>query len=328
MRMGLTALAIILLGTGIAQAQECGLKQYESISMEVTANQLLLPVSLNGTPKQLVFEMGNAFSALSMATVEQMDLPRTSLSSNIEIVRDGARVRDTVRVPDVQIGKLNLKSMEFLVVPPSGYTGNVVGDLGTRLFQSMDFELDMAGGKFNLFSADHCPGQTVYWTKSGFIQLPIKPSKELGYIRVPMTLDGQSLTVALSTSGRSFIGMNAMRRIFNFDETSPQLSPVDGEYLGHKLYRYSFKALAADGLTVSSPDILIFDEKPRPECNDKLHFTSFGQAPVHSTEPAQDQVGRCFGGHDVELGLSVLKKLHLYVSSKEKLLYITGAGAK
>jgi len=88
------------------------------------------------------------------------------------------------------------------------------------------------------------------------------------------------------------------------------------------------KALAADGLTVSSPDILIFDEKPRPECNDKLHFTSFGQAPVHSTEPAQDQVGRCFGGHDVELGLSVLKKLHLYVSSKEKLLYITGAGAK
>lgn len=328
MRIGLAALAIILLGTDMAQAQECGLKQYESIPMEVTSDQLLVPVSLNGMPKQLVFEMGNAFSALTMATVEQMALPRTSLPSEIEIERDGARVRDTVRVPDVQIGKLNLKSMEFLVVPASGYAGNVVGDLGTRLFQTMDFELDMAGGKFNLFSSDHCPGQTVYWTKSGFIQLPIKPSKELGYIRVPMTLDDQPLTVALSTSGRSFIGMNAMRRIFNLDETSPQLSAVSGEYLGRKLYRYSFKALAADGLTVSNPDILVFDEKPRPECNDKLHFTSIGHAPVHSTAPAQDQIGRCFGGHDIVLGLSVLKKLHLYVSGKEKLLYITDAQAR
>ena len=38
-------------------------------------------------------------------------------------------------------------------------------------------------------------------------------------------------------------------------------------------------------------------------------------------------LARCFGGDDLVLGLSVLKKLHLYVSSKEKLLYLTSADA-
>jgi hypothetical protein len=326
MRIGLTALAIFVMGTSVAQAQECGLKQFESIPMEVTSDQLLLPVSLGGTPKKLAFRMDYATNALSMATVEKMDLRRTSIPPDVVIARDGIAIRYTVRVPELQFGKQSLNSMEFLVATSGSYTDDVVGDLGTHLFQSMDFELDMAGEKFNLFSPDHCPGQTVYWTQSGFIQLPIKPSPDLGYIRVPMTLDGQPLTMALSTGGSSRIGMNAMRRIFNIDETSPGLSPVGRDASGGKLYRYAFKTLTADGLTISNPDILVFDEAPRPGCNDKLHFAFPAHDPVHSTEQAR--LGRCFGDADAVLGLSVLRKLHLYVSGKEKLLYLTSAEAR
>jgi len=121
--------------------------------------------------------------------------------------------------------------------------------------------------------------------------------------------------------------MNAMRRIFNVDQTSPDLVAVNEDLLGHKLYRYPFKELTADGLTVSNPDIIVYDEEPRPECNDKLHFKMPDpEDTVHNT--MQPRLARCFGGDDAVIGLSVLKKLHLFVSVKENMIYLTSADAK
>lgn len=140
-------------------------------------------------------------------------------------------------------------------------------------------------------------------------------------------LDGHPVMVAFSTVGRSRIGMNAMRALFNVDETSPDLVAVSQDLLGHKLYKYPFKTLTADGLTVTNPDILVYDEQPKAQCNDKLHF-AFPEPSqqVHSTERAR--LTQCFGGDDAVLGLSVLRKLHLYVSSKENVMYLTSAEAK
>lgn len=325
MRGGLTALLIIALSASTASAQDCGLKQYDSIQMEVAADRILLPLSLGGEPKQMVFEIQNGTSALGTSTVEKMGLRRTEVPESITFIRDGAKIRYTVHVPEVQFGRQIIKSMEFLEVPSDRYGDNAVGAIGTRLFKDVDFEIDMGGGKFNLFSTDHCPGKAVYWTKSGYAALPIKVSKEIGYIRVPMELDGQPLTVALSSSGRSQMGMNAMRRMFNIDETSPALVPLDQEYFGNKLYRYAFKNLNADGLTVQNPDILVVGEAPRRECSDKLHVEFPNKA---GPSMNRELYVRCFGGEDAILGLSVLKKLHLYVSGKEKLLYLTSAEAK
>ena len=47
---------------------------------------------------------------------------------------------------------------------------------------------------------------------------------------------------------------------------------------------------------------------------------------LHSAN--QPRLAQCFGGNDAVLGLSVLSKLHLYISGKEKLIYLTSAGAK
>ena len=63
--------------------------------------------------------------------------------------------------------------MEFLELKRGSYGGEVAGDLGTRMFEKVDLELDIAGGKFNLFSSDHCPGNVVYWTKN-YAELPLK----------------------------------------------------------------------------------------------------------------------------------------------------------
>ena len=76
---------------------------------------------------------------------------------------------------------------------------------------------------------------------------------------------------------------------------------------------------------MNNPDILVFDEAPKPECKQAVHFTN-PETAVHSTE--QPRLTRNFGCTDAVLGLSVLSKLHLYVSRKENLLYISAAGTK
>jgi len=139
-------------------------------------------------------------------------------------------------------------------------------------------------------------------------------------------LDGKTITVALNTASSSSIGMNAMRQMLGVDETSPLMTPTEPDELGRKTYRYAFKTLTADGLTVANPAIQVYEQKPEPGCNDKLHIQFPDPPPLHSTEGPR--AVRCFGGGHATLGMSVLGKLRLYFSTKEKLVYITAAGAR
>jgi len=326
MRIWTAGFAAAMLWTGAASAQDCALKQYESLPLEVYPNRLLLPVTIGTTPEKLVFRMDDAASAINSDVAEKLELHVRSMPPNVHFHRNGEELTRIARVDELHLGHQVLNNYEFLMLKPGTYGDGVVGDFGTQLFKTIDFELDLAGGKLNLFSSDRCPGHAVYWTKT-FAQLPLKPAKGIDYVRAQLELDGHPVMVAFSTVGRSRIGMNAMRGVFGIDETSPDLTAVGEDLLGHKLYRYPFKSLTADGLTITNPDIVVYDEAPRPGCNDKLHF-KFPEPSeqVHST--LQPRLAQCFGADDAVIGLSVLKKLHLFVSAKENVMYLTSADAK
>ena len=119
--------------------------------------------------------------------------------------------------------------------------------------------------------------------------------------------------------------MNAMRRIFGVDENSPALIKIGKDERGRKLFRYPFKTLVADTLTVSAPDIRVVEEAPARGCSGYQTLNFPDPPPLHSTE--QTQLATCTGGGDVELGYSVLSKLHMYFALKEKQLYLTAANA-
>jgi hypothetical protein len=326
MRIWVAVFALLALGAGAARAQDCAVKQYDSLPMEVSPERLLLPVTFGTAPKQMVFRLDNAANTIAADAADELGMHFTSMPPHL-IFHDnlGREVTRIAHASEVHLGRQTLNGLDFLVYPPLGHPASVIGNIGTHMFSNADIELDIAGGKLNLFSPDHCPGKTVYWTKTGFAQVPLKPTDEMGFVRAEMLLDDRLVTVSLSTVGTSRIGMNAMRRVFNLDENSPDLIQVGQDLMGRKIYRYPFKTLTADGLTVNNPAITVFEEEPRPECKDKLHL-QFPEPTVHSTE--QPRLARCFGGDDVVLGLSVLSKLHLYISGKEKILYLTSAEAK
>jgi hypothetical protein len=313
-----------LLMTGAAQAADCSLKQIDSIPITVRPPRIMVPLTLDGQEKRFALQLESSTNEIAEDVSGAMDFYVRSIDPHVTITRNGVRLTHIAVSGPFQLGKITGKGMEFLVMPRGTYPGNLDGIIGTHAFQSMDYEIDLSAGKLNLFMPDHCPGNVVYWTKSGFGQLPFVIETGADYMRVPMTLDGKAVRVALQSSGRSTMGMNTMRRLFGIDETSPDMTLVDTLPNGLKIYRYPFKSLAADALTIANPAIFVRGEAPRPEC-DKGHIVYPEHPPMHSTE--QPLYVRCFGGADLFLGMSVLSKLHLYFSSKEQVLYLTSADA-
>src|SRR5689334_4065043 len=109
MRIGSAAIAAVMLSVGAqgasaAEAQNCALKQYDSIALEVYPNRLLLPVSFGATPEKLVFRMDGAGSGLNSDVAKAMDFYVTSIPPNVTVRRDGEDITRIAHVKDFHLG--------------------------------------------------------------------------------------------------------------------------------------------------------------------------------------------------------------------------------
>jgi hypothetical protein len=309
-----------------AQAADCQLKQYASVDMTVSQDNLLVPVMFGDVRKTFAFRLGSGLNYVSLKTAEELDFSFRSLPSGIFVNRNGRKLTRRAIAPKFSFGEIAGTDLELIVVPPSDLPEDYVGTIGASFFRQADIELDMARNKLNVFSPDHCPGQVVYWTKTGWAQLPYEQQPG-GFIRFVMQLDGKSVRAALDTNDLSTVRMNTMKELFGIDESSPELKFVKiHPETGRKLYRYPFKSLTGDGLTISNPDLLVIESRPEDCKTDRMRLTGPMLTPPHSTETLQ--YSTCFGSADVSVSLSVLSKLRLYISTKEKILYMTGANAR
>jgi hypothetical protein len=312
-----------LLAAGSAQAAECQLKMLGSVDMKVSPENLMLPVTFGNTQKNFIFDIGSGLNLVTRETADQAKFHIQSLDPNISLRAYGQQMEMLGYSPKFRIGTLPGDDVEFSILPEPMPYPDVVGVLGTRLFEKLDFELDIAHGKLSVFSTDHCPEKVVYWTKTGFAELPFR--KEGTVITTKMLLDTQPLNVSLSTNRGSVMGMNMVRQLFGLDANSPGMRLANTAQDGTKFYRYPFKGLTVDALTINNPDILIRDEAPGTSCNNRPRIQDTDAPKGHVVDKPMIYV-TCFGP-DLEIGLSVLSKLHLYFSSREQLLYATGAGA-
>src|SRR5215469_5898953 len=121
MRLGTLAALSLLLGTVAAQAQDCTLKQYTSVPMEVYPDHLLLPVTLGTMPAKLLFQMGAAANGINSDVADKLDLRVTSIPPNVHFNRDGYQVTRFARVPEMRLGTQTLKDLEFLMLRPGRY---------------------------------------------------------------------------------------------------------------------------------------------------------------------------------------------------------------
>jgi len=187
------------------------------------------------------------------------------------------------------------------------------GILGPDMLEKFDADFDFGGNKLNLLSQDHCAGKVVYWNAPAVAVVPY--TRDSGHISFPMTLDGKRVRAILDTGAtRTDLNLTVARRAFSINPSAPDVEKV-GELKGTSytadVYRKRFRELAVDGVTVTNPVITLLPD---------MITTTSEPRPTGSLIREVDT-----GLPQLILGMSVLSKLHVYIASKERKLYITAA---
>lgn len=290
------ALALAIAAPARAQdAQACRLDRFSTLPITTLPDgRFTVPVALNGQVLNFLVDTGGV--SATIADEQSAHLGLADMPVNNPLRGVGGTTLDRFAV----VGKFSLGRLEGANIPvwldprlPMGADGTLSPDM----MKQYDVEIDFPRGIFGLFSQKHCKGQVVHWTRSGYVVLPMEVVAS-GHIEVPVTVDGKKFTAVLDTGAQSSIISMSAARALGITERSPELKPIKMSNSRYQAYDYPFKSLDFDGISVSSPRLQIVSDNFLPSMR-----------------------------IDMIIGISILRRLHLYIAYGEEKLYITPADA-
>jgi predicted aspartyl protease len=269
-----------------APAPDCRLRRNAILDMEMDdTGRITVPVTLNGTLKRMMIDTGAQWTMISAAAVKELNL--TPRATGVLMMGVG-RVLGTraVTIDEFRLGQLKGSKLNFLVLEEALESS---GLLGSDFLSRFDADYDFANARLNLFEPAPCPGNVLYWTNGNYGVVPFEV--ETNHIMVQVMLDGQPVKAGLDTG--------AADTLMSLDRASNAFD-LDGDKL-KKSRHYPFKTLSFGEVSVGNPAIqLVPDEES-------------GVMGHHSSDL------------QMIIGMGVLRRLHLYVSYKEKKIYVTPA---
>lgn len=216
---------------------------------------------------------------------------------------DTASTNRFIVIENAELGTLKAPKLAFFPAPASWlrtFYGDADGVLGADTLKNFDVEFDFANSVIYLYLQNHCPGQVIYWTKEPAARIAFG-TDDLDRIAIPIELDGKALGATIATGMLETTGsFDAAASDFGFDSGNASLVKELDSDGRTEVYRYPFKALSFEGVTVRNPKIVLIPTK--------LHRISNGPDTIH-------------------LGLDTLRRFHLFVSYAEHALYLTSATA-
>lgn len=314
-RLALCVLAILAFVCPAA-AEDCNLKLAVSVETERSDNgMMLVPVMLAGQRKLFLLDTGGFFSELSIQAISELGLS----SREVRLMQrdvSGKTSNEIVAVEDVSLGTMKIGRMQFMR-STHNFGGDVAGILSPNVFTAYDLDLDFPNNKMQLMLQDHCPGKVIYWPHDAVAMIPMRVDSNL-HVVFPMEIDGRRVKALLDTGAtQTTLNMRIARLAFGLNENSPDVEPVGRlkEGAGSQIYRYRFKSLSAEGITVHNPVLHLMPDLMR---NYTFRAPALGS---RLGDPDKPQ-----GLPELILGMSVLRHLHVYIAYKEKMIYLTAGG--
>lgn len=299
-----------------APAPDCVLKKLGEIPLTISGNTVTAPITLNGVRKTMTLELSEGPSFITYKVGKGLDLTfRDMPDPNMLGYWHYVRLQGVAYASNMQFGPISAARSQFFVIPDPRWQF-ADGIIGSGILSVVDYDLDVGGGKITLFDPNHCPGQVVYWTTSTPASAPMHIDAQGGHFHAAMSLDGKPLSVALRTDGPSYMTWQTLRMLFgkqdraSLREVPNTLFEAGHRFQSAKVYEYPFKSLTASGITIDNPKIFVVDDV----------LTGAGDGHFHLRCPLN---ASCYDHFDMYLGLPLLSKLRIFVSSKEKMLYIT-----
>lgn len=307
-----------------AEAADCGpLKQIAAIDLTAAPSGVsTLPVVINGSPRKLIFDTAAGRSTLSQPATEALGLHPVSGNGRL-LSRSGEASSRSVTLDSFVLGGMEAKNIVFMISPNPNMGTNpnqpVDGLLAPDVMWNYDADLDFAGNKLTYFSPDHCDGHVVYWTTEPASAIAFRRNRPGAggldtHIRFHVMLDGKDLLAVLSTgAARSQMSEKVALADFNVTKDTAGTVPL-GQMGGKPVFGYVFKTITFGDVTVSNPHIAVLPDV-------------VGRNDVQNTVLPGGRITRADDNlePDINIGMDVLKNLHVYIAAKEEKLYITAA---
>jgi hypothetical protein len=297
-----------------ARSQTCESNKLASLDLEIPDNgQVLVPVTVNNARFYMYFEIASPFTEVSEQAVVRFALPRTDIGKDLDITSGGKRIQQYATM-SFQLGDATYSEEHILIDPqsaaPRRYTRtDIIGFLGIDFLWKMDLDLDLAHRKLNLYEPSKCPGREVYWS-SEYNVVPLRRDA-FGNFFFPMELDGRKVEAILTTDNTvSSLSTDVTKRVYGFDKNSSGIETV-ADADGHPIAQYRAMKLTANGLTVVDEKIKLTDPP-----NNTCRLTTKGDA-IGYTD--------CLYRYPLRLGSDVLRRLHVYIATKENMMYFTAS---
>jgi predicted aspartyl protease len=282
------------LGAQAESASECQLVRLATVKTDsLQDGRIKIPVTVEGRPLYFMVDTGGISTTIKWEQAKGLGLVPKQSSQQIVGVA-GSMLNFYVTSGNFSVGELHIKDLPIYI--ESRPLADADGTLGPDVMRDYDVDIDIAHNSLSLISQDHCPGQVVDWTTTGFIVIPMDVGRD-GHVRFPVKIDGQDVMAILDTgSNVSLISMTAAIQL-GIDPKAPELKLVrdTGQY---QIFTYPFQSLNFGRVSVKNPPIAI----------------------------ASDNFAKRLGT-DLVLGTQVLRHMHIYIAYGEKRLYITAAQA-
>ncbi|MBN9543876.1 MAG: aspartyl protease family protein [Alphaproteobacteria bacterium] len=292
------------------------------------SDSMTVMATIDGNPARLLVGMGTM---------------RTQLWHNTALKLDPA-VENNVRVSRFILGSMDASGFPIEANTTPVFAPPLFdGILGTDMMQSYDIDLDFAHGKLNYFSPEQCVGAGVYWNPTTITSMNVKSSVRVmaraGLITVPVTLDGHEIIALLDTGAdRTFLNPKMASMLFGLDAGSLETANLTVGGAVTKAGLHTFSRLTIGGLTADNPRIAIplDTEIPnlfqiRPDSakmfppRDTLVFPGYYND-LPDELPLLDPRRQSGTLPIMVIGMDLLKHSHLYISFRNRRVYISAAG--
>lgn len=293
--LGAVLLSGLLADPSHAQGAQdaCRLDRYSEIPITTMPDgRFTVPIVLNGRTLDFLVDTGGVTATIESNQAKSLKLSPQRANPLRGVA--GTQLDFYVLAKTFSLGRLQGENIPVYIDYrlPDGADGTLSPDM----MKHFDVDIDLPRGTLGLFSQKHCPGKVVHWTRSGYVVLPMQLAARSGHIEVTVTVDGKKIIAILDTGARhSIISMRAAKAL-GISENSPDLKPVNDNDTVYKRYDYPFKILDFNGVSVTQPRLQVVSDNYLP-------------------------------GRDIEMiiGVSILRRLHLYIAYGEEKLYITPA---
>lgn len=296
--------------SGHAVAADCKPLQYlTGIPITLGEKGVEVGALLNKSPQTLVLSLGS-LGYLTHKTVS--DLGLVEREAGVQVYTSSGEVAKTaVRVSKVALGPIQIADMSFMVF---GNPPDIRNSFPLQIFRKYDLDVDYGSGRLNFFSPDHCEGRVTYWPAAAVAVVPYR-GEELDDLKISVAIDGKEAEALVNISGvpESTMGLAEATRLFGLTADSPGMQP---ELLnGETVYRHVFPTLSFGGVTVSNAVFLIVPEKINTMFKEKSTGSLLSESKFKDYRKP------------TIIGTNVMRKLHLYIATKERKIYVAPSDA-